>query len=121
MDIIRDAASGSDIISGFINIPDGMFPDGTMDMEVNYGEKAAYDMIHSRRNGFQMTILKGTYYCCVAEIHLTNPALQRKADRFGVCGEDNHGNLVTQPLTRTQALCLIGRDKHGKCKCKGEA
>lgn len=117
MNITRDAATGLHVISGYFDIPDDMSPDGAMNMEARYGEKAAYDMIHGRNDRFQMTILEGPYYCCVAETHLINPALQREGDLYGVSGDDFEGNVITRTLSRTQALCLLGRDKRNMCEC----
>ena len=124
-------------LAGIIDVPEGMGvgvadpelvaiqaltdTDGNLaiDLEHAYGEKNAYDFINGRNHVLKLLTLEGPYWCCATGCHLLHPILQRDGDNFGVCGEDPDGVTVTHPLTRTQVLCLLGRDKKGLCDCQG--
>lgn len=109
---------GMDEISGLVCFHDDLAPTDNTEIESGYGERAAYELILGRGVGLKMVVLKGRWRCCAAGAHLINPVLQRDGDKFGISGDDDYGNQIVMRITRTQVLCLLGRDKKNRCSCR---
>lgn len=82
--------------------------------------KSAYDFVHSRATeGLKMHFLQGVWHCCAVSADLVEPMIARDGDRYmitGICAVT--GRNVSAAVTRTNLLCLLGRDKRGLCECK---
>lgn len=117
MDIVYNPSLGGDEIFGFVSFPEGLEPDNASTVDFGYDEKAAYSLTMSHGSCLKMVFMKGRWRCCAARAHLVNPVLLRDGDKFGIFGNDEAGNPVVIKLTRTQVLCLLGRDKKNLCGC----
>lgn len=85
------------------------------------GGKAVYDFVNARATeGLKMHFLPGTWHCCVVDADILEPMLARDGDRYmiyGICA--GTGRNVSSAVTRENLLCMLGRDKLGRCGCGG--
>lgn len=81
------------------------------------GETNAYALIWGDTpDGLDGLLFEGPYYCCELGCHIIHPYLLKQGDRFVMCGTGPDGTVFAT-LNQSQASCMIGLDKFGRCVC----